>query len=87
MTNADKITNLENALAHERNRHALAEDRLHREQREIVEHLTQRLNNALARVDHLSADLAKERSLQDVAPPPLHKSAHPRLPESPVPYT
>ena len=86
VTNADKITNLESALVHKHNRHALAEDRLHWEQRETVERLTQRLNDTLARVDRLFVDLAKERPLQDVAPPPLHEFAHPRLPASPVPY-
>ena len=51
MSTADKITNLENALRHEQNRHILVEERIRREQRETVETLTQRLNDALARVD------------------------------------
>ena len=75
--NTDRIANLETALRNERNRHAATEDRLMQEQRAAVEQLTQQLNDALARVDLLSADLAKERSMQDTQPLQLQYSPRP----------
>ena len=44
----------------------VAEERMLQDQQVTVEDLQRQLNEALARVDHLSADLAKERSLYDV---------------------
>ena len=37
----------------------MAENRMHNEGQAMVEKLTRQLNEALARVDHLSADLVK----------------------------
>ena len=64
----DRLADLENALRHERERNAIAEKRLRTEQERRIESLTQRLNDALTRVDNLSADLAKERSLRESVP-------------------
>ena len=44
----------------------MAENRVHHEEQGMVEKLTMQLNEALARVDRLSADLVKMRSLRDV---------------------
>ena len=41
----------------------MAENRGHHEEQGIVETLKKQLNEALARVDHLSADLVKVRFL------------------------
>ena len=41
---------------------------LRTEQERRIESLTQQLNDALTRVDNLSADLAKERSLREFVP-------------------
>ena len=68
VSNAEKLTNLENALRDERCRHVVAEEQMQQEQQVIVGNLQRQLNEALARVDRLSADLAKERSLRDVPP-------------------
>ena len=46
--------------------------------------MQRRLDEALTRVDRLSADLAKERSLHDVPPQP-RMPHRPRRPASPVP--
>ena len=77
VSNADKITNLEAILAQERRRHAEAERQLLRRQQDTVADLTAKLDDALTRVDRLSADLAKERSLQELAPP--EQSAAPQM--------
>ena len=60
----------------------MAEDRVHNDPQAIVEELTRQLNEALAKVDRLSADLAKERSLHDLLPLP-HPPSRPRHPASP----
>ena len=70
-SNAERLAVLETALANERQRHAQAEEKLRKDQQITVDALTDQLNEALARVDRLSADLAKERSLPDVRQP-LH---------------
>ena len=44
----------------------MAENRVHHEEQGMVEKLKRQLNEALARVDRLSADLVKMRSLRDV---------------------
>ena len=64
VSNEEHIADLEDALYHERARNAAAEKRLKTEQESVIETLMQRLNDALVRVDNLSADLAKERSLR-----------------------
>ena len=44
----------------------MAENRVHHEEQEMVEKLKRQLNEALTRVDRLSADLVKVQSLRDV---------------------
>ena len=62
--------------------------RLKTEQESVIESLTQRLNDALTRVDNLSADLAKERSLRDSVPrTTVQQSPRLRPVQSPVVYT
>ena len=41
----------------------MAENRVHHAEQGMIEKLKRQLNEALARVDHLSADLVKVRSL------------------------
>ena len=65
-----RLADLEAALESERRRHVQAEARVIKDQQTTVDNLTNQLNEALARVDRLSADLAKERSLQDMQHPP-----------------
>ena len=69
VSNAERLANLEVALAHERQRHTKVEEKLRKDQQATVDNLTNQLDEALARVDRLSADLAKKRSLQDVRQP------------------
>ena len=89
-SNADRIAELENALAQERQRSADAEARLRNDQKKTIEQLTERLNKALTRVDELSADLAIERSLVvDQPQPSAYVSLLPNSPvlQAPVEYT
>ena len=44
----------------------MAENRVHHEEQGMVEKLKRQLNETLARVDQLSADLVRMRSLRDV---------------------
>ena len=84
----DRLADLENALRHERERNAIAEKRLRTEQERRIESLTQRLNDALTRVDNLSADLAKERSLRESVPrTTVQQSPRLRTEQPPVTYT
>ena len=61
-SNADRIADLENALAHERQRNKDAEWRMKKEQQATVDDLTQRLEDAQDRIDRLSADLKRAYS-------------------------
>ena len=88
VSNEERIADLERALRQERNRNAAAEKRLKTEQENVIESLTQRLNDALTRVDNLSADLAKERSLRDSVPrTTVQQSPRLRPIQSPLVYT
>ena len=68
ISNEKRIADLENALCHERERNAVVEKRLKTEQESVIKTLTQRLNDALVRVDNLSTDLAQERYLRESVP-------------------
>ena len=60
----------------------MAENRVHHEEQGMVEKLKRQLNEALTRVDHLSADLVKMRSLRDVQllPYSYHSPCQPASP-------
>ena len=88
VSNDERIADLERALCHERAMNVAVEQRLKTEQENVIESLTQRLNDALTRVDNLSADLAKERSLRDSVPrTTVQQSPRLRPVQSPVVYT
>ena len=67
-SNAGRIAELESTPAIERQWNRDREQRLHKEQQAIVDNLTQQLEDALARVDRVSTDLAKECSVRDLQP-------------------
>ena len=70
VSNKDKLTALEHALVQKQQRHAEREEKMWQEQNAIVADLCMQLDEAHTRVDRLSADLAKERSMHDVPPMP-----------------